>query len=107
MAQGNIANLNPVQSSNEARERGRNGGIASGEARREKARLRAALEALLDRQTEDGTTGSEALAVALYEKALTGDVRAFVEIRDMIGEKPTNKPEEDLYAHGFTISWRK
>lgn len=86
-------NLKPVRTKGEARSKGRKGGIASGQARREKATLRAALEVLLERKGEDGKTGREALAVALYDRALKGDVRAFAELRDTVGEKPTNKLE--------------
>ena len=75
------------------RSKGRKGGIASGQARREKMTLRAALEVLLERKGEDGKTGREALAVALYDQALKGDVRAFAELRDTVGEKPTSKLE--------------
>lgn len=91
MARGNPGKLQPVRSKQEARERGAKGGVASGRARREKASLRAALEVLLERKGEDGLTGREAVAVALYEQALKGDVRAFAELRDTVGEKPTDK----------------
>ena len=46
-------NLIPVRSKNEARERGRIGGIASGKARREKKALRETLEDLLKRDLKD------------------------------------------------------
>lgn len=88
---GRKDNLKFPRSTEEARERGRKGGVASGRARREKASLRAALEVLLERKGEDGLTGREAVAVALYEQALKGDVRAFAELRDTVGEKPTDK----------------
>ena len=35
----------------------------------------------------------EKISIALIEKALTGDVRAFETIRDTIGEKPTQTIE--------------
>ena len=40
-------NLKPVRSENEARELGKNGGIASGRARREKKALRETMEEML------------------------------------------------------------
>ena len=43
----NDENLKPVRTKSEARERGRNGGKASGEARRKKADFRRTLNALL------------------------------------------------------------
>lgn len=98
-------NLKPVRTEDEARSRGRKGGVASGQARRKKASLRAALEILLERRGEDGLTGREALAVALYEQALKGDVRAFAELRDTVGEKPVQKTEADL-SGGLVITWQ-
>ena len=44
----NEQNLKPVSSKKEARERGRKGGIASGEARRAKKSLREAMQILMD-----------------------------------------------------------
>lgn len=70
-------------------EAGRKGGIASGESRRRKKTIRQALEALLScRNPNNGLEGVEELALAIFEKAKEGDVRAFAEIRDSIGEKP-------------------
>ena len=106
MARGNPEKLQPVRSKQEARERGAKGGVASGRARREKASLRAALEVLLERKGEDGKTGREALAVALYEQALKGDVRAFAELRDTVGEKPVQKAENEV-SGGLVITWQE
>lgn len=39
---------------------------------------------------ESGNT-QESIAVALVEKAMSGDVRAFEVLRDTIGEKPVDK----------------
>ena len=83
-------NLNPVRSTEEARERGKKGGIASGEARRKKKTIRETLEMMLSGKMPDGATRQDAIVVALMEKALSGDVRAFEAIRDSIGEKPVN-----------------
>ena len=86
--------LKPVRTKEEASERGRKGGIASGIARREKKTFRATLELLLDRRLEGSSlTGREAVAVALFEKAMSGDVKAFQELRDTVGEKPVDKQE--------------
>lgn len=86
----NENNLNPVRSENEAREKGKKGGIASGEARRKKKTIRETLEMMLSGKMPDGATRQDAIVVALMEKALSGDVRAFEAIRDSIGEKPVN-----------------
>ena len=83
--------LKPVRSEDEAKEKGRKGGIASGEARRRKKTIRETLEMMLAGQMPDGATRRDAIVVALMEKALSGDVRAFEAIRDSVGEKPTEK----------------
>lgn len=89
---GKKENLKPVQNTEEARERGRKGGVASGQARREKATLRAALEMLMDMPVEGlDKSNREGMAAALVRKALAGDVKAFEVVRDIIGEKPANK----------------
>lgn len=79
----------------EQREIARQGGIASGEARRRKRDLRQALEALLEKDFtgKDGTTlsGAEAIALKQMEKALKGDTRAFEVVRDTSGQKPAEK----------------
>lgn len=49
----NEKNLKPVKTKSEARERGRNGGIASGKARREKKTIQAILNELLEGQIKD------------------------------------------------------
>ena len=90
------SDLQPVRTKEEARSRGRNGGIASGKARREKRTLRQCLEILLGLPAPAGHEGDdtrEAVSAALIKKALAGDVAAFSAIRDTIGEKPTDKLE--------------
>ena len=62
------------------------GGTNSAFSRRNRKRLREELEMLL----EIGDT-QRSVAVALINKALKGDVRAFEVIRDTIGEKPVDK----------------
>ena len=49
----NEKNLKPIRTENEAREKGRNGGIASGKARREKKTIQKILADLLDGQIKD------------------------------------------------------
>lgn len=46
-------NLRPVQSKEEARQRGRNGGIKSGQVRRQKKTIAATVEKLLDSKVTD------------------------------------------------------
>lgn len=99
--------LKPVRSKDEAKSRGRKGGLASGAARREKKTLRQRLELLLAVKAE-GTDmdTAEAVTVALIEKALSGDVRAYEVIRDTIGEKPTDKLDNNI-SGGLEIAWKK
>lgn len=83
--------LKKPRSREEAQEWGRKGGRASGAARREKKTLREVLSALLDAKLKGSSiTGREAVAVALFEKAMSGDVKAFQELRDTVGEKPVD-----------------
>lgn len=78
-------NLKPIESTEEARELGRKGGIASGEARRKKRDLRFALRALMDDVDDSGKSGTERLAAALFAKALDGDVKAIEKVKDLVG----------------------
>ena len=79
----NIQNLRPVQTKEEARERGAKGGIASGEARRRRRTLKEELLLMLsDPEVQ------EKLSAAIMKKGMDGDIRAFEVIRDTIGEKP-------------------
>ena len=79
-------NLRPVSSKDEARERGRKGGLASGEARRKRKTLKEELLLML----AEGET-QQSVTLALIEKAMSGDTKAFEVIRDTIGEKPVDK----------------
>jgi hypothetical protein len=95
---GNEQNLRPIRpgelSKEEAKKRGKKGGIASGEARRKKKLLRDCLNDLLAQEydTKNGKiTGSELLSAQLMQKALKGDVKAFEVLRDTAGEKPVDK----------------
>lgn len=82
----NEQNLKPVTSKKEARERGRKGGLASGEARRKRKTLKEELLLMLS----EGET-QHSVTLALIEKAMNGDTKAFEVIRDTIGEKPVDK----------------
>lgn len=94
-------NLIPVRSAAEAREKGRKGGVASGEARRKKRDLRETLETLLKSTLKDeeivskfeefgfkkGMTMQDAISAAMIQQAVKGSVKAFVAIRDTIDPK--------------------
>ena len=83
----NSGNLKRFTSS-EARENGKKGAKKSAEARRARKTLKAELLLLL----ESGDN-QQKMSVALFQKALKGDIKAFEVIRDTIGEKPTDKRE--------------
>ncbi|MBS7327176.1 MAG: hypothetical protein KIG68_00280 [Oxalobacter sp.] len=89
----NESNLTPVRTENEARKKGKAGGIASGEARRRKKDLRECLMAVLDGKDSEGLTGAERLAATLVKSALDGNVRAFAEIRDTVYGRPVSTIE--------------
>ena len=91
----NPDNIKPIRSTKEARKRGRNGGIASGKARREKKLLKDCLDELLQKEWEnrqgEKMSGSEAISVAVFKKALAGDIKAYEVVRDTAGQKPVDK----------------
>ena len=87
-----LKNLKPVRSENEAREKGKKGGIKSGEVRRAKKTMREIADYLMEKEetNEQGEliTIKEAAMAAAVKKALGGDIKALEFIRDTIGEKP-------------------
>lgn len=83
----NENNLKPIRSVNEAREKGKKGGIKSGETRAKKKTLKEELIALLETKI-DNKTMQEKISLSLIQEALEGNVKAFETIRDTIGEKP-------------------
>lgn len=84
-----------VPTSSEARENGKKGGIASGEARRAKKSLREAMQILMDADLtgKNGKTmtGTEAMAAKAFQAALKGDWKAWELVRDTAGQKPVEK----------------
>lgn len=79
------------------------GGKASVKARRERKAIAEQMKMLLELPLKDKNTKSKikklginaddlnnqmAMVISIYQKALKGDVNAFKEIRDTIGEKP-------------------
>ena len=100
--------LKPVRTKQEARERGRKGGIASGIARREKRTFRAMLEKLMDIPMEELEKVSPRLAICkgMILKAAAGDKQAADWVRDTVGEKPVDKAETEI-SGGMTITWQK
>ena len=86
------------RSEEEARESGRKGGKASGVARRKKANFRKVLNQLLTTKIEHpewtpmleamgiDSTLESAVNAAVIKKALDGNVKAYVAIRDTLGQ---------------------
>lgn len=84
----NEKNLKPVRTKKEARERGKNGGKKSGEVRRARKTLKEELLALL--ATEEY---NKKISLAMIHEAETGNVKAFLAVRDTIEENPKDKVE--------------
>ena len=76
-------NLKPIRTEKEARIKGQNGGIKSGEVRRAKKTMKEMLDYLLEKEIEN-KKGDKASTQEAYEV-----------IRDTIGEKPENKIKLD------------
>lgn len=114
-------NLIPVRTEEEAKRKGRKGGIASGKARREKRAMRDLAKMILEMPMrdeelddvaafndlkksvvdEDGSvrevaknmTMGQAALFAQAQKAVKGDVAALAFLRDTAGEKPADQVE--------------
>lgn len=100
IANKGIENLKPVtkRTKNEAREISKKGGIKSGESRRERKKLKEELLLLLS----EGDNNRR-MSIAIFERALNGDTKAFEVIRDTIGEKP----KEEIEVKDVTPKWFK
>lgn len=100
MGKPNPQNLRTL-TSEEAREQGRRGGIASGEARRKKRTFRELIELVMTMEVDDPSvhaklrelgldpTHDMAITMAAVRKAENGDIEATRYLRDTKGEKPT------------------
>lgn len=78
----------------------RQGALASAVVRKKRKTIREELEFLLAKQLknnkgEDIST-REAISTAMIGQAIKGNVKAFIAIRDTIGEKPTEKTQTEL-----------
>ena len=102
----NEKNLKPVRTKSEARERGRNGGKASGEARRRKADFRKTLNMLLTAEIDSPEwkpvlealgvecTLESALNMAMIKAGLAGNVKAYEAIAKYAGQ--STRTDTDL-----------
>lgn len=102
----NDQNLKPVRTKSEARERGRNGGRASGKARRRKADFRKTLNMLLTAEIDSEEykplleslgvecTLESALLMAQIKEAMLGNTKAAYFVAQYAGQ--SEKPAEDI-----------
>lgn len=100
-------------------EYGRQGGIKSGEVKRAKKEMRETFNSLLSMPVKNGKIAEveaiknfaalkgknisvqEAVAIAMIQKALKGNVLAAEFIRDTIGEKPTDNMNMNMQLPVF------
>lgn len=83
----NEQNLKPP-TTEEARERGKKGGIASGKSRK---RMKTFKEAILNTTSEDEL---EKMIERIKDNVMKkGDIQSAIFLRDTIGQKPTDKTE--------------
>lgn len=109
----NEHNLKPFtseQSREEAVRNGQKGGIASGEARREKRDMRERVAALMEMPADPSVarklSGSgapvddmaDAVLAALYVKAIKGDVRAFETLMEYSGQSAKENERREIKA---------
>lgn len=111
----NPQNLTPVRSEDEARRKGREGGIKSGESRRKKKTMRERAQLLLDCKYKDedmleafkalgvktqGLTIADAMLLGQMVGAITGkggDPRAFKAILDLV--EPDGERDASIEQH--------
>ena len=103
----NNENLKPVRTASEARERGRNGGKASGASRRRKAAFRETLNLLLTLDINDDEwapllrsmgldcTLETALNMAMIKEGLAGNVKAYEAIAKYSGQSAQTEADEE------------
>lgn len=106
-------NLKPVRTKDEAKKRGKNGGIKSGEARRRKRDAQAAAKLILSLPCgkametnlrsmlveEEDFTNRVALFARAFAQAMTGDVKAMEFIVKIAGETPDQELDRKRFAN--------
>lgn len=89
------ANLNPITSSEMAKELQKKSVAKRKENQEKEKTFKAMLLLALDQKSaKTGKTKREEINDAIIKKALSGDTKAFEIIRDTVGEKPTDKIEQ-------------
>lgn len=104
--------LIPVRSSEEAKKRGRNGGIRSGEVRRAKKTMKEAAKMLMEMPVvyesvakgmkqlkigQEDMTNQMAIIVSMYKEAMSGNVKAAQFLRDIISDEQTDKERKERF----------
>ena len=87
-----------VPTSEEAREYGRLGGIASGEARRKKATMLSVLEKTLDETNNKGLTYRELVTLGLIKGAMNGSSKNYELITNMMEQKEKKESEQQVFV---------
>lgn len=113
----NEGNLKPIRSTEEARERGKKGGKASGVARRRKADFRKTLNMLLTAEIDEeewrrtlqsvgaDCTFESAINMAMLGEALSGNVKAYEAIAKYAGQ--SEKTDADIKEQKIRIDRAK
>ena len=103
----NEQNLKPARTKSEARERGRNGGRASGKSRRRKAAFRDTLNLLLTLDIDDDEwapllrslgldcTLETALNMAMIKAGLAGNVKAYEAVAKYAGQSAQTEADDE------------
>lgn len=101
-------NLDPVRTKEEAKKRGRNGGVKSGEARRNKRDAKNAMNLLLDMAAKgqiksnleelgfksEDQTNMVALQARLFSMAMSGNLQAYDRVLKISGNDPEENRKE-------------
>lgn len=116
-------NLQPVRTKEKARELGRNGGIASGKARRKKASLmrcaqrvlesditpaiKKQIETITGELDDENDTLFTAAAAVMAKEAISGNVQAFRELKDIVKGMDEAFVDEDEQEDELSRSLRE
>ena len=93
----NLVHFTKDQDREQARINGKKGGKASAEARARRKAFSEAFDVLLTKEYMDQEgnikQGVDVLASQVFKAALSGDMKAFVELRASVGEMPVQRIE--------------